>query len=228
MQQGCEVGMELHLHDKNCHLCNSQKRDFWHEFRLSYKSITFVVHFCCHYYGKDWRDASDIVGELYDDIETCSYWKDTDLIPAMHYGLHHKGYWGHECQEYQTCKDCGCDYASEEFKRIDDWVFGTRHRLRLFNKDLDVSEFLGKRFCCECSKVREGKLIELNERERELWYERQQQWFEREQQKRRELSQLRKLQGLFSEAKTALRQNKGHEALQLLKEGFEQAASLRE
>jgi hypothetical protein len=91
----------------------------------------------------------------------------------------------------------------------------------VFWKDSDLlSDFLGKRFCDECFKIRVDRLRETNEREMRLW-------LEQATLEKRELSQLRKLQGLFSAAKTALRQNKGHEALQLLKEEFEQAASLR-
>lgn len=216
--------MELHLNDQNCRFCNPQQGDYLREFRLHYKSLTFVVHFCCHYYGKQWMDAALMVGELYDDIETCLHWRDTDLDPAMHYGLRHKGYWKHECDAYYMCGDCGCRHAYKQFRLLGNASLsvGGGRVIHIFSRDSDaVSDFLGKRFCDECFRTRVNALLERNEREMSLW-------LEQAMLEKRELSQLRKLQGLFSEAKKALRQNKGREALQLLKEGFEQAASLPE
>ena len=214
--------MELHLYDQNCHLCKPKNRNYLHEFCLTYRSITFVVHFCCHYYGKDWLDAACIVSELYDDIETSTHWRNTGLSPAMHYGLRHKGYWQHECEDYHRCGACG-KYAYNEFKFLEcGALIIDRRIIYRFSKDSDaVSDVVDKRFCDKCYRIRVDRLLELNEREMNLWLE--QQILER-----RKLSQLRKLQGLFSEAKKALRQNKDHEALQLLKEEFEQAASLPE
>lgn len=214
---------EFHLYDQNCDLCNPQNRDYQHEFCFTYKSIVFIVHLCRHCV-KHWSTASHIVGELYDEIDTRADWRYTDLAPAMHYGLYHRGYWNHECDEYYNCRDCGCRYSHNriEMRKDGNLLFECGTVQFIFKKDSGwISDFLDKRFCDACYKVRVSRLLELNEREKRLW-------LERIMLEKRELSQLKKLQGLFSEAKKALRQNKGQEVLQLLKEEFEQAASLPE
>lgn len=216
--------MEFHLYDRDCNICDPLNRQRDREFIFELKSLVFVVHVCGHCTIAR-EIAMIIIEDNYDEICTATYWRNSDLKPAIRYGIYHCGYWGHECIAYRTCADCGDEYASNTFRKTGNGLSAGDLRMEMapvVNVAHDwASGYLDRRFCNKCFKNRIDCFFELNRKELKSWYEKLIQG-------KRDLSQLRKLQRLFSQARMSLRQNKGHDVLQSLKTEFEQVANSQE
>jgi len=215
--------MEFHLYDQDCNICDPLNRQFKFEFKFEFKSLVFVVHICRH--CKRGRNvAMEIIGDEYDEINTLTCWRNSDLSPAIRYGIYHQGYWDHECDSYYLCNDCGCGYAVNSFIKSGHKVFalGSSQSICCFSTIAGLDpELLGKRFCEVCFKSRVEWISSVIKKEVKSWCEEQ-------MQERRERLQLRKLKKLFSQSKKSLRKTASREVLQSLKTEFEQVATLPE